>query len=119
MSRPLPPARHKPFSWLPAVLEGNSDAEFIAESMDAWRGVETCLGIVASSELDRAHNMWADPGDEEVPLLSGVDSERLMRLAIITARAWDIKCEKYLQRLEARASQNPSTDNAPADGGLE
>ena len=103
MSRRQVAAAYKPFSWLPAVLENEHAASFIADSMDAWRGVETCLGLVASSELDRAHNAFADDGDDVTPVLSVVDSERLMRLAIMTARTWERKCEGHLQRLEERA----------------
>ena len=106
MSRRLAAAAlYKPFSWLPAVLKNSHEAAFVAESMDAWRGVETCLGLVASSELVRANNAFADDGDDENPLLSVVDSERLLRLAIITASIWEIKCERHLQWMEDRAEE--------------
>ena len=105
MTRRVTPALFKPFSWLPAVLEMSHEAMFVADSMDAWRGVETCLGLVASSELARAHNSYADDGDDENPLLSVVDSERLLRLAIITAGTWELKCENHLQWMEKRAEE--------------
>ena len=103
--RPVAGALYKPFSWLPAVLENEHAASFVADSMDAWRGVETCLGLVASSDLARAENSFADDGDDVNPLLSVVDSERLLRLAIITARTWELKCERHLEWLERLANE--------------
>lgn len=100
--RPVADAMYKPFSWLPEVLAEDQSAAFIADSMDAWRGVETCLGLVASSELERAHNAFADDSDDVSPLLSVADSERLLRLATITARTWEHKCERHLQWMETR-----------------
>ena len=110
--RPVAAAFYKPFSWLPAVLEDEHAASFVADSMDAWRGVETCLGLVASSELDRANNDFADDGDDVSPILSVVDSERLLRLAIITARTWERKCEGQLQWMETRANDTAAKGGA-------
>lgn len=116
MIRPVAPALHKKFSWLPAALENNREAEFIADSLDAWRGVETCLNLVNSSELDRANNTWEEPADQVSPLLNIVDSERLMRLAIITARTWELKCEERLQSLCESAEKSRSDAAAIAGG---
>lgn len=117
MSRPVTPPLFSSFSWLPDSLKGNLSASFVADSMDAWRGVETCLNIVNSCELDRAHNTWADPGDEVPPLLSVADSERLMRLAIITARTWERNCENHLQWLASRAEEVEHLPGRDSKGG--
>ena len=100
--RPVEPLA-MPFSWLPAVLNGNSEALLIADVMDAWRGVETCLELVNSSQLDRSHNENTDAAESVSVLLSICDTERLMRLALVTAKTWSLKCENHLSRMEEHA----------------
>ncbi|ATQ75063.1 hypothetical protein CR152_11430 [Massilia violaceinigra] len=104
------------FSWLYGGLQHDPAAQFIAKSKDAWRGVETCLQLVNTSELERLHNADADPGEELLPVLSIIDTERLLRLAIVTAQTWGDQCESHISFMQssardtaaARRGKNPS-----------
>ena len=85
-------ALHQPFSWLSDSDKGDASANRNADTMDAFRGIATCLQLIEMSNLDRE---MADPGDSEtvVPTLSIQDTGRLMRLAILVATEWGNKAD--------------------------
>ncbi len=72
--RPL----HEPFSWLESSSP-SADAEFAALTLNVCRGLETCLQMIHSTDLELHHHDWGN--DDAKPILSRVDKERLMLLA--------------------------------------
>lgn len=82
---PANAAAHAPFSFLHKEFEFDSMAQFVALTMDITQGVQTCLEMVHTSSLARSMNLDSDAGDEDVPLLSVVDTERLLRFATASA----------------------------------
>ncbi|NHZ35354.1 hypothetical protein [Massilia rubra] len=87
---------HKPFSWLPASLAGNADADNDTDALDAFRGITTCLQLIEMSNLDRE---MADPS----PVLNMCDTGNLMRLAILVATEWGNKAERRISKRTADA----------------
>lgn len=73
-ARPL----HEPFSWLESP-EPSADADFAAVALNVCRGVETCLQMIHSTDLELHHRDWGN--DDAKPILGRVDKERLMLLA--------------------------------------
>ncbi|MEB0014502.1 hypothetical protein QN379_22550 [Glaciimonas sp. Gout2] len=81
MSKPtLPPtidAFHQPFSWLPSHHQTNEHAQFYAMTVDICHGIKTCI--------DLAHLSNSDRNTDTAPTLTIVDTERLLRLALMSA----------------------------------
>lgn len=69
---------HKPFSWLKDGVKDDQHAQFAAITKDICSGVETCLQLVHSDRMKREN--------EGAPLLSLGDAERLLMLAMQSAR---------------------------------
>ena len=96
-------AAHQPFSWLHPAVKACPAANFVALTKDISLGLSTCLEIVYASELDRAHNANADPGQEVLSAVTGSDAENLFRLVIVTSRLLAEHAEQELQRINERA----------------
>lgn len=97
-----PVALHQPFDWIGPELQGHDTADFLALAMDVSHGIETCLALVHSANLERTHNVDADPGDEGRPILDLSDTERLLRLAQVSARLLSDHAEQRIAQLSAR-----------------
>ena len=91
-----PRALHQPFSWLHGAAKDDLGANLAALAMDMCRGIETCLEMVETSNLERSHNADCDPGDEAIPLLSPADTGRLLRMAMASARLLADKSEGHI-----------------------
>ncbi|GGX76822.1 hypothetical protein GJV26_17000 [Massilia dura] len=93
------PALHQPFSWTSPGAGGHDCAAFIALTMDVSRGIETCLQLVNSSNMERHANTMADPGTETPPVLDRIDTENLLRLAIVSARMLAADAERKMRHM--------------------
>ena len=79
-------AAHQPFSWMdPAVIDYPT-ADFVALTRDVCAGIQTCLEIVNSSDLERKANADASHGEEVLPAATSHDAENLLRMAIGTSK---------------------------------
>jgi hypothetical protein len=96
-------AVHKPFSWLDDSLRSDRQAEFAATTFDICQGISLCIELVHSSDLERLHNVDADPGEEEAPLLDLVNTERLLRLARASAELLADSAERHIEWLNTAA----------------
>jgi hypothetical protein len=100
------PAVHQPFTWTTSPeLEKDGRAAFLALTMDVSRGIETCLQLVNSSNLERHGNTMADPGEEIPPILNRIDTENLLRLAIASARMLATESEHKLRYMDDTAGR--------------
>lgn len=96
-SAPLKPdALHQRFSWLHDNHNQSIAAKADANSMDAFRGIETCLELIEMSNLERELADLDDP-KRVPPVLSPCDTGRLMRLAILVAKEWGDKYESRVR----------------------
>lgn len=94
---------HQPFSWLGQDLKGDASAEFAALTMDVCRGVDLCLEILHADHMVRIVNRDADPGEEKAPAFGLADGERLLRLAMVSARLLSDAAEVQIERASARS----------------
>ncbi|QRX81204.1 hypothetical protein [Glaciimonas sp. PAMC28666] len=92
-------AFHQPFSWLPSHHQHDAAAQFYAQTLDVCRGVETCI--------DLAHLSNSDRGTDTLPTLTIRDTERLLRLALMSSR--------MLGDATAARIDNLLEDNLPED----
>jgi hypothetical protein len=99
-------AIHEPFSWLNKGLSANHEAQFTALTMDVCRGVETCLQLLHSDLLIRNRNQWADPGQEDAPLLDKAAGERLLLLATAAARMLSERAEASIENMNDQGRQS-------------
>jgi hypothetical protein len=72
-------ALHKPFSWVHTDTT-SCGTSFIESVVDMCAGLQTCLQLVHSTDLELHARSMDD--DEAMPILGTVDRERLLRLAI-------------------------------------
>ena len=96
-----PAALHQPFDWIAPDQRHHGGAEFLALALDVSHGIETCLTLVHGSNLERMHNADADPGSEGAPVLDCQDTERLLRLAMVSARLLAADAAQRIDRLGA------------------
>ena len=69
---------HQPFSWVPHALHGDLDAHLAALTFDVCNGVQTCLQLIHSTDMDMSAR---SSGSDVQPLLNTVDKEQLLLLA--------------------------------------
>ena len=102
--QPAPKAAHEPHSWLNGDAKYDPAARLAALTMDVCDGIETCLGLVHSSDIQRQMNTDADAGQEVPPTLNTNDTERLLRLAMVTVRMLASASEKTIDRANKHAA---------------
>lgn len=90
---------HKPFDWIYGEAKNFPMAKFVSLVHDISSGIQTCLELVNSSELDRSHNSDADPGDETLPTLNPNDTSRLLRLAMASAELLSYESDQKIDWL--------------------
>ena len=76
---------HQDFHWINGAGRYEPHASFIENTLDISAGIHACLQIVYASDLERAANSDADPGDTAPPAIGIVQSDQLMRLSIASA----------------------------------
>jgi len=95
-SRPIP-ASHQPFSWLEEELRIDAAMQFLAHTLDATQGIQTCLGLIHASNLAREEGDAACP-----PTLNVADTECLTRLAMAAAGMLAEQAERRIEVLNQR-----------------
>ncbi|WP_426117233.1 hypothetical protein [Massilia sp. PWRC2] len=99
-------AAFQAFSWLPHDLRNDNAAVFAVRIKDLGAGVQTCLQLIETSELEREHIRFDGPPAEgdaaDVPLLSVTDTSILLRLAITIAGVISEQAEQFCQASEDR-----------------
>jgi hypothetical protein len=73
---------HQDFHWISGPGRDAPLADFVELTRDIAAGIHTCLQIFVASDLERAANVSADPGDECAPAVGKTDAENLLRLSI-------------------------------------
>lgn len=90
---------HTPFSWLHKHVRNDFQGQFLAQTMDVCRGIETCLNLVMEAQLHAANNAGAEPDPDDRPLLSIGDTERLLRLALVSSKMLADEADSRIDRL--------------------
>ena len=95
---------HKAFSWL-WNSEPDHRAEFVALTYDVARGVETVFDIVMNTQLHQVlyEDDRTDPDGR--PLFSKGDTERLVRLALASARMLGDEADIVINDINRRNSK--------------
>lgn len=94
---------HQPFTWI-YTNKFDPRVELVATTYDVCRGVETCLEIMMNAQLhSQSHYDDTDPDDRR--LLSGGDTERLLRLAIAATRMLATEADAAIIDINRRASR--------------
>lgn len=95
MTKPM----YEAFSWLDKDVANVHSAEFVALTMDVCHGVQTCLQLIHSTDL--CTNSGA--GEEDPPILGGVDKERLLMLATAAMRMLGDQAEERVESINKQA----------------
>jgi len=95
------PAFHQPFSWVHVPAPG-LDAHFAALTLNVCRGVETCLQLMHSTDLAMHAREWEE---DETPVLSRVDKEKLMLLATAAMQMLGDRAERRVNDANEKARQ--------------
>lgn len=83
-----PEPLHEPFTWFNSYYKQDRKAEFVGMTLDVCSGINACLELIHSSELQR------DNGD--VPILNISESARLLRLALMSSQLLANEAEKHI-----------------------
>lgn len=97
-----PSASHEAFSWLHTNLKHDPDAQFVESTLNLCNGIAICLQLVHNSNMVRSNQDDLEPGDDEVPLLDVVDTERLMLFAQTAAQMLADDAERRIGRMNER-----------------
>ena len=95
------PALHQPFSWVHVPAPG-LDAHFAALTLNVCRGVETCLQLMHSTDLAMHAREWEE---DETPVLSRIDKEKLMLLATAAMQMLGDRAERRVHDANEKAHQ--------------
>lgn len=95
MTRPI----HEAFSWLDKDVADLHSAEFVALTMDVCHGVQACLQLIHSTDL----RTNSGAGEEDPPILGGVDKERLLLLATAAMRMLGDQAEDRVESINKQA----------------
>lgn len=99
---------YRPFNWLRDDVEYSPLNDFVATTVDITAGLETCLNLVNSSELERVQNVGSDPGEAVTPLLDVADSSNLLRLAIAANRLLHSHAMNQVERINEFKRKPPT-----------
>ncbi len=94
---------HRAFRWISGPGRNAPLADFVELTRDVAAGIHTCLQIMATSDLERAANASADPGDESAPTVGKTDAENLLRLSIAASALLREAAEARIRRLNDSA----------------
>jgi len=76
---------HQNFHWIEGPAKGSPLGNYIEATLDLANDIEACLQVAYASNLARAANDDADPGQTARPAVGIVTADRLARMAIVTA----------------------------------
>lgn len=92
MSNNLKNSVHQPFSWLRDDVQTSPLTDFVETTLDISLGLETCLNLAFSSELERS-----DP--EGRPTLNLAETHNVLRLAIAANKLLHMEASSKIQWL--------------------
>lgn len=81
----LPEAVHQDFRWIEGDAQAAVHAQLLERALDISAGINTCLELVYSSNMERLGNHDVTPAERILPLLDVGDTDRLMRFSIAAA----------------------------------
>ena len=96
---------HQPFSWI-WKKEPNHRAEFVALTYDVSRGIETVLDVVMNAQLHEQSHGYDGDDPEDRPLFSRADTERLVRLALASAKMLGDEADNLIDRANRAADKD-------------
>ena len=79
-------ALHQPFSWIDDAARDYPMADFLALTSDVCNGIQTCLEIIESSDLECGCHSDLAPDATELPVLSPYHAGILRRFSIASAK---------------------------------
>ena len=103
----VPGVVHQPFSWLHRDIENDSNARFMALTMDVCKGIKICLDLVHTAGLER------DSGLNEDRLLDVEETNSLLRLAMVSAQLLTESAQTKIDGLTELAHDKWLRENAP------
>lgn len=99
---------HSSFSWVDPRLQYDPVAEFAATTYEICQGIGLCIDLAHSSDQVRLHNLDADHGGEEIPILTVADTERLLFLARASAKLLAGFAERQFGRMNTAVRCTPA-----------
>jgi len=99
-------AVHQPFDWIDPGVKDYPMADFVSLVRDASAGIQTCLEIINSSDLERKANVDAEPGEEALPAVTSHDAENLLRLSIATSKLLLDRAEQKINWLNEHGAEH-------------
>jgi hypothetical protein len=97
-----PNAVHQRFHWIDGPSKDTAYASFLEMTYDLAAGINLCLEIVHTAELQHEANLAADEGEAAAPAVGAFDAEKLLRMAIVSSA---LLTQEAMRRIE--------TENAP------
>ena len=80
-----PAPTHQRFRWVDGPAQDSSYGVFLEMTYDLAAGINTCLEIIHSSDLQREANQAADEDEVAAPAVGAFDAEKLLRLSIASS----------------------------------
>lgn len=103
----VPGVVHQPFSWLHRDIENDSNARFMALTMDVCKGIRTCLDLVHTAGIERENDL------NEGSLLDVEETNSLLRLAMVSAQLLTETAQSKIDVLTELAHDKWLRENAP------
>jgi hypothetical protein len=96
-------AIYQPFTFLHDGIRHNAEAMFAEKTMDIYQGINTCMGLIHSSELERSNGT--------APILDAIATDRLLRFVMTSADMLTGDAEAIIDHMnkanKARKEANP------------
>ena len=90
---------HQEFHWIEGPARNTPYADFLELTLDITAGLHTCQQIVYTSELERAANADADPGQMAAVAVGIVETDQLKRLCIASTRLLRAEARRRIEEL--------------------
>ena len=95
---------HRAFTWV-YTSQPDARAEFTALTYDVSRGIETVLDVVMNAQLHEQSHGYDYDDPDDLPLFGRGDTERLMRLALASAKMLSGQAETVISEINRRNSK--------------
>ena len=76
---------HQDFHWIEGIQQGSLYGKLLETTLDISCGINACLQLIYTSQLEREANDDADVNDKAAPAIGVVLADQLMRLSIASA----------------------------------
>jgi len=102
-----PAPAHQEFHWIEGLAQGTPYADFLELTLDIATGIYVSEQIAYSSEMERAANADAEPGEMVTPALGIVETDQLRRFSIAAARLLQAEARRRVE--EINEFEEPAT----------